>query len=553
MRDMLKNSMVWYVIVRCIKCFDEIYHSSVLYRIIERISEVFANSHIGKLGNTYREQSPVFLDSRFHKVSEAVFSFFKQIVGVLFVPVRSFRVWISGSSKILAGISGILLVIAAGVVDIKLALIVAMGIIGIIFVLTDYERATYVLALYAVLDSAFRTYLSGIASVWDEMFLIGLCLLWVLKWCTRRKEKALKTSPFDSCVIIFIGVMLVLFFVSPRTGISFEGFRAIVQNMFWYFVVFQLLKNEKGVRNLSIVFVALVGILSVHGVYQYIIGVEMPSTWISSSEAGIRTRVYSIFTSPNIFGSLIVLAFPICVSVFLISKGIRAKLLSGMALMFMAASLAFTYSRGAWIGIACAVGIYVLFKDRRLLIPAVIGGLMILVLVPSIGDRILYMLSPEYMESSMKAGRMIRWLTGFQIWKEHPWFGLGLGSFGGSVAANHGLSAIVGGKIVPTFYMDNYYMKIATETGIVGITAFLWLMWQVFSISLKTVSIVKDKASKELGTGIMAGLLGVIIHNCVENVFEVPMMGAMFWMFVAAMAQLWYSNYCKAEEEKSEV
>ena len=58
-------------------------------------------------------------------------------------------------------------------------------------------------------------------------------------------------------------------------------------------------------------FVIVTGVMAMHGVFQYIIGVEMPAGWVDQNEAGVRTRVFSILTSPNVFGSLLTLATPI--------------------------------------------------------------------------------------------------------------------------------------------------------------------------------------------------------------------------------------------------
>ena len=72
------------------------------------------------------------------------------------------------------------------------------------------------------------------------------------------------------------------------------------------------------------------------------------------------------------------------------------------------ASLVFTSSRGAWIGFAVAFLVYVLLKDKRLLIPGIIAMVLVIALVPSVGNRITYMLSPEYIESSLKGEMCIR-------------------------------------------------------------------------------------------------------------------------------------------------
>lgn len=444
---------------------------------------------------------------------------------------------------VFAGLSAGLL----GATDNFLAMLAVIALVTAVYaVMSSYERATYVLGAYALIDFIMRNYLVSIASIWDELLLILLFLLWFYKWLVYRKENSFKQAPLDLSILAFITVMLFVLIVnSTDISISIEGFRAVIQYMLWYFVVLQLLKTENGARNVCLVFILVAGVMGLHGVYQYIIGVEMPAGWVDSKEAGVRTRVFSILTSPNIMGSLMTLAAPICFSFVLTAKNLGQKAVFGFFTAMMIGSLVFTFSRGAWIGFAIAVGIYVLLKDKRLIVPAVFAAVFIVIAVPSVGDRISYMLSPEYIESSLKGGRLVRWITGLRILEISPVFGVGLGEFGGAVAMNNGAVQLVDTNVVKTFYMDNYYLKTAVETGIVGLTAFVFLMWQVIICSIRTIHITHDKKLKELEIGILAGMLGVIVHNWVENVFEVPMMTSCFWLLAAVMMHLWYINYNK--------
>ena len=38
--------------------------------------------------------------------------------------------------------------------------------------------------------------------------------------------------------------------------------------------------------------------------------------------------------------------------------------------------------------------------------------------------------------------------------------------------------------------------------------------------------------------GLIVGLLGVLLHNGVENIFEVPMMASYFWLLLGMTAAL---------------
>ena len=446
-------------------------------------------------------------------------------------------------------ILGLLIGLAFGV----LGPVVGLGLVAVItayiMIVSSPDVAICVLTGYAVIDWVLRLVAEALAGAWDELYLVVLILMWIYKWRSARNGETIKVTSMDLPIIIFIGVMLFALIInSTDYSISLEGFRAIVQYILWYFVVLQLVNGEKSARKVTMVFVIVTGIMALHGVFQYIVGVEMPAGWVDQNEAGVRTRVFSILTSPNVFGSLLTLATPMSISMCLSSKKKGGKFIFGFLALMMAASLVFTFSRGAWIGFVLAIGIYILLKDKRLIIPGIVLAVLVVALVPSVGNRIGYMLSPEYIESSLRGGRLVRWLTGLRILEFYPWLGVGLGQFGGAVAMNHQTSFLVDLSVVKTFYMDNYYLKTAVESGIVGFSAFVMLMYSVIINSFRTLRSPLTKEGKELATGIMAGLCGVITHNWVENVFETPLMASVFWIFVGVIMAMWYSSN-KAENK----
>ena len=434
-------------------------------------------------------------------------------------------------------ILGLLIGLAFGV----LGPVVGLGLVAVItayiMIVSSPDVAICVLTGYAVIDWVLRLVAEALAGAWDELYLVVLILIWIYKWISARNGETIKVTSMDLPIIIFIGVMLFALIInSTDYSISLEGFRAIVQYILWYFVVLQLVNGEKSARKVTMVFVIVTGIMALHGVFQYIVGVEMPAGWVDQNEAGVRTRVFSILTSPNVFGSLLTLATPMSISMCLSSKKKGGKFIFGFLALMMAASLVFT------------IGIYILLKDKRLIIPGIVLAVLVVALVPSVGNRIGYMLSPEYIESSLRGGRLVRWLTGLRILEFYPWLGVGLGQFGGAVAMNHQTSFLVDLSVVKTFYMDNYYLKTAVESGIVGFSAFVMLMYSVIINSFRTLRSPLTKEGKELATGIMAGLCGVITHNWVENVFETPLMASVFWIFVGVIMAMWYSSN-KAENK----
>lgn len=427
-------------------------------------------------------------------------------------------------NKLIIAALGIITAALAVLLGVKVFAVAALCALAVLVLLVKYETATYILCLYVFIDYFARKY-SAYGSWWDKLFFVLLIGLWGYKWLLNGKDK-IRTTPVDGALILFYGVALVVFFANTHNfALAFEGMRAAIQHTFWYFAAVQLIKDRKNANNMYRLLVFAGAILALHGIYQYIIGVTMPSNWVDSLEVGLRTRVYSIIGSPNILASLMTLLCPMSVALFFAEKRAFNKFVYFGAAGLMALCLVFTFSRGAWIGFLIAMGVYVFVKDKRLIIPAAFVVLLAALLVPSVTNRLTYMLSEEYIQSSLRAGRLVRWIEGLQIVMARPFLGMGHGMFGGAVAVNN--------EVKDVFYMDNYYLKTAVEMGLLGLAAFVYLMYTALVWAYRCASQLKDDYYKELSIGAFAGLLGVSSHNLVENVFEVPMMVSYFWVIMA--------------------
>ena len=560
--NILKGSLIYKF---CI-LFAHMYKKSTLAKCIGKIAQVCKNSVFYKVCRSYFNKRCFFeysLIYRFMAVVAKHINIFMRALGVwlnklfrgsIFVrAVRNFTEYGFGVIAVAIALFGVVigavLSLVFGISGIAVNIVIVMAVCALIaaagIVLHNYIWGLYILSGYAVVDYILRTFVSAFAGLWDEAFFLGLVCLCLWKWAVHNRDcKGIVFSPMDIPIFGFIATMVFVYLVnSPDPVIALEGLRVIIQYVLWYYVAVRLIKNKRKAVSVSKIFVLIVGVMALHGILQFIVGVEMPAGWVDQNEAGVRTRVYSILTSPNIFGSLLTLGAPVALGIAFGERRRSKQLFYFGIACAMIMSLLFTFSRGAWIGFAVAFAVYVLIKDKRLLIPGIVAAVIVVVAVPSVGNRITYMLSPEYIESSLRGGRLVRWITGARILSFFPTFGVGLGHFGGAVAMNHGLSTLLDGEYTETFYMDNNYLKIAVETGIVGITAMLALMYCVIINSLRTVSMQKEKRMKELTTGITAGLTGVIVHNCVENVFEVPLMCTVFWLFVGVIMSIWYNEH----------
>ncbi|MFZ5648385.1 MAG: O-antigen ligase family protein [Bacillota bacterium] len=392
------------------------------------------------------------------------------------------------------------------------------------------ETALWMVIFYPVVDYLMRKVAPGFLSgSWDELLLLFLVSAWPVQMALRGKINYNHTG-LDIPIIIYIGISLFLFFMrSPNTSLALEGLRVYLEYLLWFFVGSNLLVNHRQFSALMKGIVAVAVMVSAVGVIQYVLGVEMPAHWVDQAEEGIKTRVFSIVTSPNVLGSLLLIFIPVTLGHLLTSSGRAKRFIYAAALCLMLACMVFTYSRGAWLALAGSMAILSLMYNPRLIVALGAGSLAAVQLAPGIGARLSYMFSSAYIASSQKAGRLALWQKGLDKLLQDPLFGSGFGTYGGAVAAR---------RIPGSVYTDNFYLKTAVESGLIGLLALLWLLAGAFRCGYTAYRKLTDSYSRTMAAALITGLLGVALHNSVENIFEVPMMATYFWFLFGVLLSL---------------
>lgn len=401
------------------------------------------------------------------------------------------------------------------------------------------------LALYLPIDYLLRSVLElgMLASVWDELLMIAAFAYVLWRIAMRRAPMQARTTPVEGYLLLFIAVSFFLMcVVSDYPAIAFDGFRAVVQYLFWFFLAVRLIEDDRDFGIFYGTLLALGIVLALHGIYQYIVAAPIPASWTSQTEESVRTRVYSITGSPNIMGSILVLFAPMAAGLMYYCKATWKKLLALCATGAMCLSILFTFSKGAWGGLVVAILVFAIFIDRRLIALMGVAGVGSLLAVPSIASRITYLFTSDYATASSIGGRAVRWETGLRLLEEsNKWLGFGLGRFGGAVAMQN--------KIIEEtddfsyFYMDNYYLKTLVEMGYVGLIFFVILLVGFVLWSLRSIgrtSYTETEKTRVLAVSLFSGMCGVLIHCYFENIFEVPYMMAYFWAMAAAILYLGY-------------
>lgn len=408
--------------------------------------------------------------------------------------------------------------------------VVAFAVVPLAAVMFAYrpELLLLVLACFPWVDWLARNGVGGsVGAAWDELLIVGsFAALGVAVVLTCRWD--LTSIPQAVCVfaVAVAGVgSVVMSGVGPEAGLF--ALRVTLQPLL-FFLLGYLLPRDRRFMSLTIaLFLGASLLLALHGLYQYVTQAPMPASWVDARETEIGTRAYSIIENPNGLGAYLLMGTLLGLALALGRLPGRLRLAAAGVTIVLAAGVAVTFSRGSWLGLAVGLLALTALAHRRLLAGLAAVGAAALVFAPRpFVERLTFAFSGEYINKSLSAGRLYIWQVAFYRLAEHPWFGVGLGTFGGSTAFIFGFSRL---------WIDNFYVQLAAEGGLVLLAALMWLLLRTAKGLVAAHLGVRDPLFRAVTAGGFAAFLAVCTANLTAGVWETVAVGAGSW-FLAGLA-----------------
>ena len=247
---------------------------------------------------------------------------------------------------------------------------------------------------------------------------IALGLAAVL-WMVSRRKTVL--APQGVLLLLFLLVMMFSKAVNGWVGGAIPVFRGFAPAVLVYFLLANAVSTRSQVVTTMTVFALCGFILALHGIGQSISGIGW--TGIEVSKGG-RIQYVGIFNDPNDLGMLFVMCVPM--AAYLAGRGGwmgLKRLFWATVVAVLVYGIYLTDSRGTLLALVAIFGIYVWLR-RGVVVASILGviALVGMMLVPS---RLQDMEVSE--ESAMD--RVYSWYEGMQMFREHPIFGVGAGSY----------------------------------------------------------------------------------------------------------------------------
>jgi O-antigen ligase len=225
---------------------------------------------------------------------------------------------------------------------------------------------------------------------------------------------------------------------------------------------------------------------------------------------------------PNTFGGYLVFMGALAVALIDYLKDLRVRIGLSLLLVVLLISLLYTQSRASYLAVIPSYLTLSLLSRRRFYLLAVI------ILALALGPFILPRVAKERMGETFSqpeqqgqiqfgrlrldtsvSARIIGYKEALSDWRKKPILGYGVTGY---------------------HFMDAQYPRILVETGIVGLLAFCWLIYELFRLGINTWRDARDDLIRGLSVGLTAGLVGLLVHAIGANTFVIVRIMEPFWL-----------------------
>ena len=357
-----------------------------------------------------------------------------------------------------------------------------------------------------------------------ELMFGGLLLGWALeRWDPRTRRGTIwlraPSRPLLLALATFLGVCILSIAVSRHMRQSLEGLIGKWLEYLLFFVFVADLGAQEGVgRRCAAVLSAGSVFVILEAVWQEIFGRGL--------FRGYRLMVFDRMTGPYenpidlATYLMVVLLLLVGVTSFRRGRGVRGLLwlLAVAVLLCLGRTLAF----GAWLSLGVGLA-WLLWREPRVRRQAMMTGAAVLLaagfFILRRGDWSLVSFSDVGTKD-----RVFMWQTALRMIQDRPLLGHGINTF----MANY-LDYWVGGERQPR-YAHNSYLQMAAETGLIGLAAFLWLLWLLRRAIERGLRAGSGADDRGLLAGLAAALLAFLIQAGYDTNFYAMRQVAMFWV-----------------------
>jgi len=351
----------------------------------------------------------------------------------------------------------------------------------------------------------------------------------------RLRSIPLWRSPFTVPAVIFIVAGAISVIAAPDRRAALGIYRAYLIEPIAFFFVLSVVVNSYKRALLMLGGLGVAGVVVGVANSAVVLDAIRHHTWNPAVTAPVV-----IYTNANAVALFLVPLIAVAGSLVLHETNPRIRLASLAFVLIAVASTLFSFSRGGYLALAAvALGLALSHRRRWWLVGAAVAAAIVLVLIPPINHRLAVEVNFSNGSNTL-VGRFELWRVSLQMLQQHFLFGAGLSGF----------SQTIGPYWNPThtdrfIYPHNIVLTFWSETGLLGLAAFAWIIFTGFKQSWHGWR-VRQSEWRPLELGVFLALVAVVVHGLVDVPYFKNDLAVEFWVLLGLA---WAGNQIAAKRE----
>src|SRR5881296_3608716 len=364
----------------------------------------------------------------------------------------------------------------------------------------------------------------GLTLRFDDVLLVVFGFVWLAKMAIHKDRPPLLRTPLNWPIMLYTAVSLLATLmgvleghVKPLNGFFYN--LKYFEYFFLYFMVVNAVTTQQQAKNLVVASFVACFLVSLYAIAQIPTGERASAPF--EGETG----------EPNTLGGYLVFMLAIVVGLVLTSGSVANRLPLLLLLVAGSIGLMATLSRASFLAAGVLILSVIGFMASRkpiLMTIVLIGILSAPLWAPhAVKERIAYTFTQTQEEGQIRLGalridtstsdRLRSWHQSLELWQKFPLWGTG----------------ITGGP-----FLDAWYPRVLTETGLLGLVAFFVLIGSIFRMGITSYRRATDQFARGVALGFLLGLTGLMVHAVGSNTFLIVRIMEPFWLFAALVVRL---------------
>jgi len=333
-------------------------------------------------------------------------------------------------------------------------------------------------------------------------------------------------TPFSIAALLFVVAGAISVVVAPDRRAALGIYRAYLLEPIAFFLVLASVVRtfERGL--------AILGGLAAAGLIVAVANLAAVGHALATGplDLAVNTPV-AIYTTSNAVALFLVPMLAVAGSLVLYATDRRVRLAALSFTVVAGSATILSFSRGGYVALAAVALLLALTHRRRVLLVAIalVGG-GALASLPAIRARIAHELDFADPFNSL-TGRFPLWRSTLRMLRDHPLFGAGLSAFDQTIRRYRGVETAGTGLIYPHNLLLNFW----SETGLLGLLAFAWILVQGFRVNWRGW---RGGAApwRPIHLGVLLALVAILVHGLVDVPYWKNDLSLEFWALLGLSA-----------------